>query len=726
MAGKAAPLDINSFLGTETPAATPAAGLNVDQFLGSEEGSPAGPTAPAAPSGAGHLVRLGGQALEQGALGASMVPDALNSLFETHVRPLLPAGLQVSDSPESREFAAKANASSNPLVPLDSQALMKSISTEQPNGPLERYGAAGLRGLGGAVVSLPFGGAAAPALALGSGTLGGTFAEGAKDLGAPGWGQALAGMIPGLALGGWAGARAAGAEADRAKEAVDVASKALQASKNNLEAVGASDPASSVVQTRQAAAQSSLLAQHVLGDFTEKSGQARDATIASVNGELALRHQAVADSREAVASSLGESSTLQEAGSALQSHAREWLTHTVPDLHSDLWSLVDAGISDKQPMRLEGFEHALNSMSTKSGELQPLADVLGSGAPKALAKAYNGLTDDPTWKDVKNFRSVLGEAMADPSTVNKIPRQNLAALYAGLTSDMKVTASHAGLLKEFNDAAAGSKQLFDLAEGPVAKVVASKSPSLANDPKPEDVASRLLTGGKKGDSDLAALTSAGFPTGELAAAGLRSEATPGKLWNGLSPEAKATLVPDSPSRQAIESGIAEHSDALAQAKAKTALASAKHDLDVADAKSRLTFGPATLGSSADAQLAGLKQEKLRAQKAFDAASASVPAPASDQHLIDLLQTIKTHHLGAAAGAIIEHLASSGAPAEISQIGHAALGGLAGHYVAGMLNPLYQGVKTAVRRPGGMVGPAAGLAGASANALGSSAPSSASP
>lgn len=730
MAGPAS-LDIDNFLGKEAPIATasPQAGLNVDQFLGADTSPTSTSTSPPAPVGsyAGHLARLGSQSLAQGAIAGSTAPQALTDLFDQYVATPILSRLGSKATPESLAAARsplqdllKQAGVSNPPSFDAASSLLPLVSGEQPSGTGERYGSAALRGLGGAITSLPFGGSSAPALALTSGAAGGVSDEAAKDVGAPGWLQALIGVIPGLALGGWSGARAAGKEADNAKQALDAAAKQLSASKDTLEAAGAGDASSPIVQAKQATGQSSLLAQHVLNDFTEKSQQARDATIASAQGELALRQQAVADSREAVASSLGQSSTLQEAGEALQTHARDWLANTVPTEHSALWSLVDAGISPKQSVRLDAFEHALDSMSTKSGELQPLADVLGSSAPKALAKAYNGLTDTPTWQDVKNFRSVLGEAMSDPSTVNKIPRQNLSALYAGLTADMKVAANGAGLLKEFNDASTGSKQLFDLAEGPVARVVGSKSPSLALDPKPEDVASRLLSGGKKGASDLAALSSADFPVGELAAAGLRSESTPGKLWNGLSDEAKSTLVPDAPSRQAIESGIAEHADALAQAKSTTALASAKHDLDVADAKARLSFGPATLSSRADDQLAQAKQAKLAAQRSFDAATAAMPPPPSDQRLIDILHAVRSHPLGAGAGALIEHLASSGAPTEISQMAHLALGGLAGHYAIKSLEPLYQGAKTAVSRPGGLVGPAAAVGGAAANAFGSSA------
>lgn len=256
-----------------------------------------------------------------------------------------------------------------------------------------------------------------------------------------------------------------------------------------------------------------------------------------------------------IASSLGSSSTVQQAGEAMQQSARSWLSSTLPSKLAAAWAPVDAAIPPATVTPLTNFSSALSGITRSAGTLQPLVDALTSTGPKRLEQILNNLpSTQTTWGDVKQLRSAVGDAMANPQTVKDIPQTNLAHLYAALTQDMQQTAASVGASDVFNAANAESTRLYNLAEGPVAKVVSGPKADLANDPAPEAVASRFLSGGKRGATDLAALrTEIPSAVDELAAAHLTS--TP-QNWAKLAPEAQAALIPDKAVRDRVSSLVA--------------------------------------------------------------------------------------------------------------------------------------------------------------------------
>ena len=756
---------IDEFLGSpsaESSGKTPAGAQSVDAFLGAptpDEATAQQATAPQ--SRIGHLAKLAGQGLAQGVIGSIVGMSQLGDSAAALAKRYLP-GQGLSTSPESQEFANAANAQ-RPLVDIygtGSTATPTSadvdkfehnvgLAGEQPEGAAEGYLAAGARGLGATPAALLMGGANAPALALGSTLAGSVAGEAAQQAGAPAWMQTLAGIVPGLALGGWAGARAASREADAARQAVDEATAGLANAKHSLEEVGAGVDSNPIVQVQQRQANAQHAADVALAQFGLKNDAARDASLNAIENEAARRLEQADNAREGVAATQGASTTLQEAGLRLQAHARDWLGRQLPLQLGDLWSKVDANIPENVPTPLEGFRYALGNLGSDAGNLEPLAAYLKPRIPAQLRSTFDSVFETPAgnpakpaqmgpssllgpdgrplqkvvapaqpaqpivWADAKALRSTLGEAMSDPKTINEVGRQNLSALYAGLTVDLKSTAEKQGVLDEFNDANEGSKRLFDLAEGPVAKLVASKDATLASDPEPGKAAASLLSGGRTGDTQLAALREAGFPIGELGAAALRDD--PQKLpalWNGLSQEGKAALLPQQADHATLDSALSLRKQAPQEAALAREVVEASHQAALADAQIQAARRPNVLGARADAMLQQAKEAKIDAERRLEAAKAAVPKQSSDASLIELLQNTRDSGVGAAAGIGVEALLNHGLPPEmLSQ------GAILGYGATAALSPLYSGVKGALSRPNGLVGPGAGALGAGVNSLG---------
>lgn len=305
-----------------------------------------------------------------------------------------------------------------------------------------------------------------------------------------------------------------------------------------------------------------------------------------------------------IASDLGSSATLQEAGEYAQDSARHWLGTTLPAKLEAAWSPVDAAIPASHPVDLAGFRGALEGISTSAGGLAPLEKLLRPALPERLKEVLLGGegevkippmarpgrvsservaglpsmnpqpgpatpvssgriinppgvvgTGPAEWSEASRLRSALGDAMSNPKVVNDIGTQNLSRLYASLTGDMQTAAiavgPRAGLA--FLRANAESSRLYGIAEGPVARIVSGAKASVADDPKPGDVSSYFLNKARRDGTDLSLLRSE-MPdvVDELAAAHLRLNPD-ARAWSRLAPEAQAALVPSEADRGIISS-----------------------------------------------------------------------------------------------------------------------------------------------------------------------------
>lgn len=252
-----------------------------------------------------------------------------------------------------------------------------------------------------------------------------------------------------------------------------------------------------------------------------------------------------------IASSLGTSSTPEEAGTTLQQWAKSFRDPENPQgmdaqlsaARTQLDSAIPAGttvdhnqlLANANELLARGgraadavrnfFRQTVRSggqrgaaAATVQGELAP-GDALAPGARAAAPL---------DWQDSAGLRSELGAAYR--STRDPTERSALKYLYAGHTQDLGQAAAGAGAGDQFSAFNGLSTDLHALDEGPVESL-------LSNNPGP--VAISLINQAKKGGTHLAGLRAAGAPVDELAAGILQSN--PG-VWKNLSPEGKLALV----------------------------------------------------------------------------------------------------------------------------------------------------------------------------------------
>jgi len=268
---------------------------------------------------------------------------------------------------------------------------------------------------------------------------------------------------------------------------------------------------------------------------------------------------------EAVATQLGDSTTMQQSGDQLQSAVRDWKSNVLPMKLDALASPLDSKLSHNPSVDLTEFESTLHSMTTKAGTAQPLSDLLTSRLPGQLSSRLASLPvgtiiNSPSgdhisipaipYLDARALRSDLGQLMANPKLIPGADQSTIKGLYRALSSDIGTTASANGASSEWDSFNQGSNKLYSTAEGPMSRVASDINPT--NDTiNPETAATRLLSSGKKGGSDLQALrTEVPTAVDELAAGHLRTN--PG-LWPKLSPEAQAALIPNESHRAIVDS-----------------------------------------------------------------------------------------------------------------------------------------------------------------------------
>lgn len=385
-----------------------------------------------------------------------------------------------------------------------------------PTTPLERYSTAGVEGAIGGVIGGPLG--------IGTGALGGLAGEGARQAFPDNpYAPAIAGTIAGLGFGGGVGATRNALTGRALARGLEGAQNALANSEQNLAA--ASD--AKYFAPRQ---QETLVAAH-------------NANVDSQIGDMA--------------SQLGISRNMQDAGGWLQAAARDWKNSVMPQRLAELRAPLDAAVPADTPVELSNYSTLLKSINSRAGDMQGSADVLTQSGPKALLaalrqraeKAGLGAPDDlktaelpgppTTWANARALRSMVGDALANPTLVKGIGQQNLEKLYNGLSKDLGAAARQLGAEDVWDTYNAGSTQLYKFAQGPLSKIISSDSPLTESIP-PEKAAAAALSGSNKGGSTLAALREE-IPEGvnELAAAHLQNPSD----WNKLSPEAKAALLP---------------------------------------------------------------------------------------------------------------------------------------------------------------------------------------
>jgi len=246
---------------------------------------------------------------------------------------------------------------------------------------------------------------------------------------------------------------------------------------------------------------------------------------------------------ERTAAQLGPASTMAEAGTGLQTAARQWLQDFKQNSTAK-WNDFRNAVPSDTPIKVDGFQKALQDVNQNFGGADELAKVLQPGLGTKLKEA---LTADVSsqgtlpWQAVQSVRTRLGEMMESGQPIGDTAQSAIKRLYAGLSDDMRDGATAAGptAAKAFNQANAYTAFGHGMLEdhlGPILKAT-----------EPGQAAQYALAQSRLGSSRLAALDNA-MPgqTANLGAAVLRqnTEAGPGGLPTALkkiSPEARPLL-----------------------------------------------------------------------------------------------------------------------------------------------------------------------------------------
>jgi hypothetical protein len=331
-----------------------------------------------------------------------------------------------------------------------------------------------------------------------------------------------------------------------AQEAAEKAAAEAAAAKAAKEAHTAAEPAASELATLQRQGGANLAA-----GFKEGS----EADIAKWHDS---EHAGADVDREAVASTLGQSKTTQQAGEALQDAARSWKKTEFPQQLKDAENKMYDGvvkIPQDAPGDLSNFRNSLTNSFYRAGELEPAAQQLRSRMPERLESALDdialkqgllpGEVPNATLSDMKKLRSILGDAMTSPKLSEGVDAGKMNELYRALSSDMEGAISNAAgsqgvaQFKKFNEEA---RRLYGLASGPVGDII-STTDKAGEIIRPGEAVGSVLKGSDKDASRLIQLGSE--PTlkkglDEVAASQLRT-GSPDDFYKGLAPESQTAL-----------------------------------------------------------------------------------------------------------------------------------------------------------------------------------------
>jgi len=440
-----------------------------------------------------------------------------------------------------------------------------------------------------AITEAPWFAAMAPAATV----IGSAATTALREAGAPEW-LAVAGGIAGALTGQGGIAMAKNwLHGERLGKELTAAEEAARAAKANLLTAQLENPATA--DARKIALEAVQDSQKALAAKAIAAADAQfntnSAAIARIRDEAqTLARSQITGTADVIAPlPAGITRQLPEAtGVELQEAARNWLGKVLPSKVSAVWQPVDAALPPDTPVQLSGLIGALGGINNQAGVLAPLAKMLKSRLPAQMGKTLDDMLESPgmvagtpakreasgllddiglpvlketapavpakpiTMADAQALRTAIGDAMADPTVLRDISAQNLSRLYASLTADMRAPHVKNGTAALFDSANTESVRLYQLAEGPFARLVASATRT-ADDMTPGKVVNRLLTDAKVDGSDLAALRGE-IPGAVDRLAGLQLRTDP-TGWSKLTEQAKAALVSDPSHRRVITSAL---------------------------------------------------------------------------------------------------------------------------------------------------------------------------
>ena len=458
-----------------------------------------------------------------------------------------------------------------------------------PTGPIEQAVGGLARGTGLGVATLPLGGMGAPAEAIamsGAAGLGGQLAEMAVPDSS--WAPLVGGMIGALS-GGEAAARLStlaslrSAKAELARTTAErtalEAQQAEQGVANKERAFEATQALRASHDAEDAALKKSIAASQALRDQTIGDAQAQiaqskvqmgtelrriDEFHALLKGQSeAQGAQDLAQARAALAASAAKRTSSTEPdpiGQVVQAQGRNFLSATLPSAENEAWGPVNELMAG-EPTPLEAFADRAQRIAGRGGELKDLVARFAPNIGKVLGPGLEALEGVPSWGDVRELRSAIGEAKGNPQVLRDIGEQNLDSLYQAATEDLRSAAAAKGpeAALAFEQANSTSRELRDFADGPIARLVKGAKPT-SEDLAPGKLVNSLLSEAKQTSATLGALRAqpaTAQAVDKLAGYVLHQvKGGDSKAWTELVPSAKVALVPDEAERTQIERAIA--------------------------------------------------------------------------------------------------------------------------------------------------------------------------
>lgn len=263
-----------------------------------------------------------------------------------------------------------------------------------------------------------------------------------------------------------------------------------------------------------------------------------------------------------IASRLGSSESLEQAGGHAQARAWQWMRQEAPRQIDALWAPVDGPGGYINPattaVPLHDFEHTLQQLSSRGGSLDTVIQGLPAGSRiQQILRNYTNTPSGalgiaPTWEDVRALRTAIGRAKLDPGIPGSPVEEDLSNLYRAATGDLRAAAH--GVAPEageaFDNANLETTRLLNFRDSTLKKLVSADTPVPGSDPLPGKAAASLLQEGQKDSTNLTALRRY-LPdvADELAAAHIRTSSK----WGKLSEESRAALVPSAPDRAVLDS-----------------------------------------------------------------------------------------------------------------------------------------------------------------------------
>lgn len=510
----------------------------------------------------GRKAAIAGESIARGAIAGTLgLPGDVSQLLQTGAKAILPESVsqylvdkEGQGLPTSADIERAMSAGENAL----------GITPPTPETTAEKYiGAAG-KGLG---AMAPFalsggGGAVVKGLGLASGATGGLGSEAASQA----FPESTAAPIVGGLIG--AGIPLAGTLGVAGRQ---VAKNAVKDAETASDAVAESLAKSTERQSRFADDITKLTREGTEMALDHKNELAKaisdhEAAVVNANktAETAIS-KATAEGQKTVdtyVGSLGGAKDLEAAGKVAQESATKWLDN----LHTrvgDILNPIYASVPQDAKGTLNNLRSTLADINTEAGAVEAFNQTLKPTLPKRwqtlLSEAKEGEAITPSINDLKTLRSSLGKALTNPKIVNDVGDVNMRRMYGALSDDIRDTLEPFGLGPRWQQANAQASQLYSYAENTLGKLV--KSESGQGNALPEEIANRIVSGGVKGGTLLAALRHENPEAADAIASHVLSS---GK-WGEMSAGAKAALVPDASERTALDAASAAKASATATA-----------------------------------------------------------------------------------------------------------------------------------------------------------------